>query len=198
MGEADIRDKTRIKAIADFLQRLLPEPASSSSSHTETDAKKMKKKQPPPPPSRNFEVGTQTELVAIHSISAAALYETPKPRLTIGEISDDHIDYGEDVDVDFDKGDTRASGRGENVGSKASPYILPYLSNRRRRHLDTRYGNRKDGDSFKICDSTVLVDTDSESTIQGKGIYRDDRIVGTVNAQDCGSDENDDRRSEKI
>jgi len=45
---------------------------------------------------------------------------------------------------------------------------LPYLSNRRRSHLDTQYGIRKDGDSFKIGDSTVLVDTDSDITIRGK------------------------------
>ena len=52
MGEADITRKARMKAIADFLQKVLPEPASS---HTETDAKKKKNKQPP----RHFEVGTQ-------------------------------------------------------------------------------------------------------------------------------------------
>ena len=157
MGEAEITRKARMKAIADFLQKVLPEP----SSHTETDAKKKKKKQP----LRHFEVGTQTEVEAIPSTSAsAALYETPKPRFTIGDISDD-----DDDDDDFVKGDTRASGRErENVGSIASPYILPYLSNTRRRTLDTRYGTRKDGDSFKIGDSIVLVDTDSNITIRGK------------------------------
>ena len=114
MGEAEITRKARMKAIADFLQKVLPEP----SSHTETDAKKKKKKQP----SRHFEVGTQTEVEAIPSTSAsapAALYETPKPKFTIGEISDDDDDEDDD---DFVKGDTRASGRErENVGSIASP-----------------------------------------------------------------------------
>jgi len=127
-----------MKAISDFLQRVLPEPASSSA-HTETDAEKKKKKKPlplsPPLQSRHFKVGTQTEVVAIPSTSAAAVYETPKPRFATGEISDDNDD---DDDDDFVKGDTRASGRGENFGSIASPYILPYLSNRHRRLLDTR------------------------------------------------------------
>jgi len=41
MGEADITHKMRMKAIADFLQKVLPEPASSSA-HTETDAKRKK------------------------------------------------------------------------------------------------------------------------------------------------------------
>ena len=40
MGEADVKRKARMKTIADFLQKVLPEP----SSHTETDAKKKKKK----------------------------------------------------------------------------------------------------------------------------------------------------------
>ena len=132
MGEADITRKARMKAIADFLQKVLPEPASSSS-HTETDAKKKKKKQP----QRHFEVGTQTEVEAIPSTSASTpevLYETPKPRFTIGEINDDD-----------DEGDTRSSvSKRENVGSIASPYILPYLSKSHRRHLDTiRYQKRR-------------------------------------------------------
>ena len=124
MEEADITRKTRMKAIADFLQKVLPGPASSS--HTETDAKKKKKNQPPPPPlpSRKFEVATQTESnVAIPSTSA--VYETPKPRFIIGEISDDNDDDDDDDD-DFVKGDTRAFGR-EIVCPVASPYILSYL-----------------------------------------------------------------------
>ena len=102
MGVADITRKARMKAIADFLQKVLPEPPSSSFSHTETDAKK--KKQPPPLP--HFEVGTQTEVEAIPSTLSSApkvLYETPKPRFTIGDISDNNDD-------DDAEGDTRASG----------------------------------------------------------------------------------------
>jgi len=59
---------------------------------------KKKKKQPPPPPlpSRYFDVGTQTEPVAIPS--TAAVYDTPKSRFTFGEISDDDDD--DDVDDD--------------------------------------------------------------------------------------------------
>jgi len=93
----------------------------------------------------------------------------PKPRFTIVEINDDNYDDDDDGnDDDFVKGDTRAFGRGEIVGSIASPYILPYLSNRQRRHLDTRYCIRKDSDSFKMGGSTLLVDTDSDITIKGK------------------------------
>jgi len=120
MGEADIKRKTRMKAIADFLQKVLPEP---SSPRTETLVKKKKKQPPPPPlPSRHFDVGTQTEHFAIPFTSA--VYETPKPRFTFGELSDDDDnDDGDDNDV-FVKGDARAFGR-ENVGPTACPYILP-------------------------------------------------------------------------
>ena len=86
---------------------------------------------------------------------------------------------------------------GENVGSIASPYILPYLSNRHRRHLDTRYGIRKDGYSFKTVDSIVLVDTDSDIRLREKN-SEGQKDLGTVDAQDCGSEENHDGRFEKI
>jgi len=76
LGEAEITRKTRKQAIADFLQKVLPEHASS---RTETVVKK-KKKQPPTLPSRDFDVGTKTEPVAIPSTSA--VYETPKPSFT--------------------------------------------------------------------------------------------------------------------
>jgi len=190
MGEADITRKARMKAIADFLQKVLPEPASSS--HTETAAKKNKKEQPHLP-SLHFEVGTQTEVEAIPSTSSsapAALYETPKPRFTIGQISDDNDDDDDDNDDDdFVKGDTRASVRErENVGSIASPYILTYLSKRHRRHLDTRYCIRKHGDSFKMGDSTVLVDTDSGITIRGK------EFIGTTGLWELLTRKNMDRR----
>ena len=127
--------------------------------------KNNKQTQPPPLPSRHFDSGTQTILVAIAYTSA--VYETPKPRFNFGEINDD--DDEDDVDEDnvsYVKGDARAYGR-ETFGPIASPYILPYFY-KRRRHLETRYDIRKEGDSFKIGDSAVLVDTDSDITIRGK------------------------------
>ena len=74
MGETGITRKTRMKEIADLLEKVLAEHAFP---HTETDVKK----QPPP---RRFGVGTQseaaTEAVAIPSTSA--VYDTPKPRFS--------------------------------------------------------------------------------------------------------------------
>ena len=67
MVEADITRKTRMKAIADILQKVLPERASPC---TETVVKEKKKNQSPPMPLRHFDDGTQTEQVAIPSTSA--------------------------------------------------------------------------------------------------------------------------------
>jgi len=58
----------------------------------------------------------------------------------------------------------------------AGPYTVPYLYNRG--YLDTQYGLRKDGDSFKIGDSAVLLDPDSNITIKGREIR---------GRPDCGS-----------
>jgi len=54
----------------------------------------------------------------------------------------------------------------ENVGSVASPYLMPYVY--KRRFLDTQYGIYKDGDILKIVDSSVLVDQDGNITIKAK------------------------------
>jgi len=84
------------------------------------------------------------------------------PKSSFAEIGDDNDDDDDNV---FVEEDAQAFGR-ENVGPIASPYIVPYLYNRR--YLDTQYGLRKDGESFKIGDSTVLVDPDSDITIKGR------------------------------
>ena len=63
----------------------------------------------------------------------------------------------------FLKEDAKRFGR-ENVGSVSSPYLMPYVY--KRRFLDTQYGTRKDGDTFKIGDTLVLVDQDGDITIK--------------------------------
>jgi len=115
MCETDITRKTRLKAIADFVQKVLPEPPSA---RTESVAKK----QTPTP--RSFGVGTQTEAAAAAAApvaipSSSAVYETTKPRISSEEIINDDDD--DDIIVEVY---ARASGR-EMVGPIASPYILP-------------------------------------------------------------------------
>jgi len=76
MGETDITRKTLMKAIADFLQKVLPELASPR-----TDTVVKKHPQPAPPP-RSFGVGTQTEMASaaepIDIASTSAVYESSK------------------------------------------------------------------------------------------------------------------------
>jgi len=86
------------------------------------------------------------------------------PKLCFAEISDNDNDDDDDNNV-FVEEDAQAFAR-KNVGPIASPYIVPYLYNRR--YLDIQYGLRKDGDSFKIGDTTVLVDPDRDITIKGR------------------------------
>jgi hypothetical protein len=69
------------------------------------------------------------------------------------------------VDEDFLDENAKTFGR-ENVGSVASPYLIPFVY--KRRFLDTQYGIRKDGDIFKIGYSAVLVDQDGDITIKEK------------------------------
>jgi len=68
---------------------------------------------------------------------------------------------------DFVEEEAWAFGR-TNVGPTTNPYILPYFYNRR--YLDTQYGIRKDGESFKIGETTTLVYTDSNKTFKGKNL----------------------------
>jgi hypothetical protein len=43
---------------------------------------------------------------------------------------------------------------------------MPYLYNRH--NFDTQHVTRKDGNEFKFCDNTVLLDTDVDITINVK------------------------------
>jgi len=112
--------------------------------------------------------GTQTEeeaalpTPAIASTSKEVVYETPIHR-SFPQLEE--YDEDDDDDDDFAEKNIQQFGR-ENVGTIASPYIVPYFYNKRL--LDTQYGIRKVGDSFMIGDSAVIVDTDRDITIKGQ------------------------------
>ena len=53
------------------------------------------------------------------------------------------------------------------------PYVYKF------RFLDTQYGIRRDGDTFKIGDSPVLVDQDGDITIKEKE-FRGPKAVGII------------------
>jgi len=90
--------------------------------------------------------------------SKQIIYETPK----IESVQEDNDDDYED---EFLEEDAKSFGR-ENVGPVGSPYLMPYVY--KRQFLDTQYGIRKEGDIFKIGESSVLVDQDGNITIMTK------------------------------
>ena len=152
----EVRRMTQMHAIADFLQKSYPSPLGllllRSRKHHLRPAVELSERR------RRQRRKKQTVLPPQPSTSMAETFAST-PKSSFAEISDDDDDDDDNV---FVEEDAQAFGR-ENVGPIASPYIVPYLYNRR--YLDTQYGLRKDGDSFKIGDSTVLVDPDSDITI---------------------------------
>jgi len=159
MREDEIRRMTHMHAIADYLQKVLPVPPTTTPPPAIAKA--------PPSTTRLLAFGTQTAperkkkqtVPPPQPSTSMAETFTSTPKSSFAEISDDDDDDDDNV---FVEEDAQPFGR-ENVAPIASPYIVPYLYNRR--YLDTQYGLRKDGDSFKIGDSTVLVDPDSNITI---------------------------------
>jgi len=154
MDEADLRKKTETNMFAEFLSKVMPTGQSA----------------PPPPPStpQKMRRGTQT---AVTSASVTAIpppppikeytYEPPKQERV--EDDDDEDDCNEDDS--FVEDEAREYGR-QNVGPVASPYLMPYLY--KRRFLDTQYGVRKEGNTFMIGDSQVLVDTSGDITLKDR------------------------------
>jgi len=92
------------------------------------------------------------------------VFETPKrPAISVDDDDDDDVeDAGNYEAVDED---VRAFGR-RNFGAIASPYLTPYLYNRR--FLDKQYGIRRDGGTFMIGNSAVTVDDTSDITVNDK------------------------------
>ena len=84
----------------------------------------------------------------------------PKRRGSSDEIEDDDDGGGDDTYETIDDDDVR------EFGEIASPYLTPYLYNRR--FLDKQYGIRRDGGTFMIGNSAVSVDETSDITINGK------------------------------
>ena len=144
--EAELRRNARTKEIADYMKQILP--AATNPQTPDLELPKLEAK------SRR---GTQTDVTSASVTdirpSKEIIYETPK-REPVRQDGDDDDD--DDDDDGFLEEDGKRFGR-ENVGSVY-----------KRRFLDTQYGIRKDGDTFKIGDSPVLVDQDGDITIQGE------------------------------
>jgi hypothetical protein len=97
-------------------------------------------------------------------VASASVTDTRPSKEIIYETSKcEPVREDDDDDDGFLEEDAKRFGR-ENVGSVASPYLMPYVY--KRRFLDTQYGIGRDGDTFKIGDSPVLVVQDGEITIK--------------------------------
>jgi len=140
MREADIKRKTQIQEVADFKKKYFRREHILNS----CGLLHPRKVESTPRPSRRLE--RLVSPPAIASTSKEDVYETPT-----------HRPFPEPEDDDDDDDDDNFAEEKENVGSTASPYIVPYFYNRR--VLDAQYGIRKVGNSFMIGDSAVLVDT---------------------------------------
>jgi hypothetical protein len=172
LRELDVGDSDFILKIAEFLRKVLPDgmttpnlgdtPSKLQAIHLGTT--------PTPQPPKQSATATESKHVAatrLHSVaipstsSTSEVFETPKKeRHASSDDASDNADDYEAVDEDV-----RAFGR-SNFGAIASPYLTPYLYNKR--FLDKQYGIRRDGDSFMIGDSAVTVVSRSEITINDK------------------------------
>jgi len=114
--------------------------------------------------------GTQTDVTSA-SVTTSPL--TIIPTTSIKEFKykppkQERVEYDEPDNYDEDDNfveEARAYGR-ENVGSVASPYLMPYVH--KRIFLISQYGVRKDGNNFMIGDSPTVVDTGGDITIKGR------------------------------
>jgi len=157
MDKADLRKKTETNVFAEFVSKVMPKGQAAN---------------PPPSSPQKMRRGTQT---AVTSASVTATqpppppppppikeytYEPPKKERVEDDDEDDYND-----DDNFVEDEAHEYGR-ENVGDVASPYLMTYVY--KRRFLDTQYGVRKEGNTFMIGYSPVLVDTSGDITIKDR------------------------------
>jgi len=121
--------------------------------------------------------------------SKEIIYEKPK-REPVREYNDDDDDDG------FLEEDAMRFGR-ENLGTVASSYLMPYVY--KRRFLDTQYVISKDGDTFKIGDSPVIVDQDGDITIKENEFRDSDWLWELLTSKDVSKEhvKSDDLRKHK-
>ena len=144
--EAQLRRNARTKNIAHYMKQILPVATNPQTPTRDIELPTLKAK------SRRE---TQTDVTSASVTDIQPSKETPK-REPVREDDDDHDDV-------FLEEDATRFGR-ENVGSVTSPYLMSYVY--KRRFHDSQYGKPKDGDTFKIGDSPVLVDQDGDITIK--------------------------------
>jgi len=151
MEEADISRKALIQKIADFLQKVLPAPVKSKIIKPDFT-------EHPPSPIHTDTTSVWASPASLPSTSHEIVYETPK-RSVEEEEEEEGAGYVSEPEV------TEFSTK--HFGSVASPYISSYAF--RARNVDKDFGIRREADgSFKIGNSTVEIDPQSNVYVQGK------------------------------
>jgi hypothetical protein len=142
--EDEIKHNNQLKAIADFLRKVLPQSSEKVSIKSVQDN----------PGKRKLSFAPSSEDV-YESLPSTSGFETPSKV----EIQSDN-----DVDAtEVSPEHVRTFGR-ENFGELASPYLTPYTYNNW--FLDKQYGIRKEADgTLMIGNALRSVDNDSNITI---------------------------------
>jgi hypothetical protein len=103
---------------------------------------------------------------SFHVIGDIRSVWTAKRPASIGNYADDKDDDNDATD-NYETVDENVRSHGKRIFcSLASPYLMPYLYNKR--FLEKQYGFRRDGDTFMIGDSAVTVDSKGDTIINDK------------------------------
>jgi hypothetical protein len=148
------RDALKLKAAADILKKILPVPISQPD---------VKHNMITPVPNTTRTLKSKRSFIPLRQ--KAFIHETPKRPAEYEDDDDDDDDTDDDEPNIPEEEEVKRFGK-ETFGTLASPYLTPYIYDTRR--LDTLYGIRKDGDVFKIGDSTVTIDSDSNIHVKGR------------------------------
>ena len=141
--EDEIEREARVKAVADFLKSVLPQPPSTSLLPAEYTV----------PQRQTTPSQTKARIVTPPTVPVGDIYETPKrPPSDGGVVDDDDDDVADGTSVEKDAQEYVR----EKFGAVADLYLTPYLY--KRSFLDTQYGIRKEGDVFMIGDSQLTVE----------------------------------------
>jgi hypothetical protein len=164
MGDYDIRQQMKLKSITEYRKKVLPDCRARASFLNQALPANTAIE------SRGIQTGSERRsvLFSLSSVPSVREYifelgpstsqqsETPVKRVLGDDKESDENDDDDDVYIEPE---VRKFGR-EQFGEIASPYLAPYVYNKK--FLDKQYGLRKERGNFKIGDSLVAVDVDSD------------------------------------
>jgi len=112
---AELRRNARTNKIADYMKQILPAATNTQTPTPDIEMPSLKAKS-----RRGTQTGITSASVTDIRPSKEIIYETPKREVVREDNDDDDNEYG------FLQEDAKRFGR-ENVGSVASPYLMPYV-----------------------------------------------------------------------